>query len=227
MFRNGSTAIDGLREASGASQMDPKTRVTSLHGVSMLDAARNPFESNLCLALLHEPAGENDRALINLLVGAGVNLHGTPALAAAEAAREAGSSPSGVLAAAAALVGPRRVEGARQAVRELIDRFSEAGLKNELDEGFDLARERDDTTARALLVRTEPDAKVERMLAALRARAARSVFVRYLETLGGYPTADVVLAAATTTLAWGPLMRKRVSRLTVESLPWWVRLLAH
>src|SRR5271168_4861214 len=36
--------------------------------------------------------------------------------------------------------------------------------------------------------------------------------------------ADAVLAAATTTLAWGPLMRKRVSRLTVESLPWWVRL---
>ncbi len=213
-----------MREASGASQMDPKTQVTSLHGVSMLDAARNPFESNLCLALLHEPAGENDRVLINLLVGAGVNLHGTPALAAAEAAREAGSSPSGVLAAAAALVGPRRVEGARQAVRELIDRFAEAGLKNELDEGFDLARVRDDTTARALLVRTEPDAKAERMLAALRARVARSVFVRYLENLGGYPTADAVLAAATTTLAWGPLMRKRVSRLTVESLPWWVRL---
>ena len=101
-----------MREASGASQMDPKTQVTSLHGVSMLDAARNSFESNLCLALLHEPAGENDRALINLLVGAEVNLHGTPALAAAEAAREAGSSPSGVLAAAAALVGPRRVETA-------------------------------------------------------------------------------------------------------------------
>jgi hypothetical protein len=213
-----------MREASGASQMDPKTQVTSLHGVSMLDAARNPFESNLCLALLHEPAGENDRALINLLVGAGVNLHGTPALAAAEAAREAGSSPSGVLAAAAALVGPRRVEGARQAVGELIDRFAEAGLKNELDEGFDLARVRDDTAARALLVRTDPDAKAERMLAALRARGARSVFVRYLENLGGYPTADAVLAAATTTLAWGPLMRKRVSRSTVESLPWWVRL---
>ena len=213
-----------MREASGASQMDPKTQVTSLHGVSMLDAARNPFELNLCLALLHEPAGENDRALINLLVGAGVNLHGTPALAAAEAAREAGSSPSGVLAAAAALVGPRRVEGARQAVRELIDRFAEAGLKNELDEDFDLARVRDDTTVRTLLVRTEPDAKAERMLAALRARVARSVFVRYLENLGGYPTADAVFAAATTTLAWGPLMRKRVSRLTVESLPWWVRL---
>lgn len=33
-----------------------------------------------------------------------------------------------------------------------------------------------------------------------------------------------MLAAITTTLAWGPLMRKRVSRLTAESLPWWMRL---
>ena len=213
-----------MKDASGASQMDPETQVTSLHGVSMLDAARNPFESNLCLALLREPAGENDRALINLIVGSEVNLHGTPALAAAEAARAAGSSPSGVLAAAAALVGPRRVDGARQAVRELIDRFAAAGLKNELDEAFDLGRVSDDTAARALLVRTEPDAKAEQMLAALHARGARSVFLRYLENLGGYPTADAVLAAATTTLAWGPLMRKRASRLTVESLPWWVQV---
>ncbi|MBV8937320.1 MAG: CoA-binding protein [Alphaproteobacteria bacterium] len=213
-----------MKDASGASQMDPKTQVTSLHGVSMLDAARNPLEANLCLSLLREPAGKNDRALINLIVGAEVNLHGTPALAAAEAAREAGSSPSGVLAAAAALIGPRCAEGARQAARELIDCFAAAGLKNELDEAFDLGRISNDAPARAVLVRTEPDAKAERMLAAFRARGARSCFIRYLENLGGYPTADAVLAAAITTLAWGPLMRKRVSRLTVECLPWWMRL---
>ena len=27
-----------------------------------------------------------------------------------------------------------------------------------------------------------------------------------------------------TTLAWEPLMRKRISLLTVETLPWWLRL---
>ena len=64
----------------------------------------------------------------------------------------------------------------------------------------------------------------EAMLAGLRERGARSAFVRYLESLGGHPTADAVLAAVTATLAWGPLMRKRISRLTVETLPWWMRL---
>ncbi len=62
------------------------------------------------------------------------------------------------------------------------------------------------------------------MLAGLKARGATSVFIRYLETLDGHPTADGVLAAIATTLAWGPLMHKRISRLTAESLPWWIRL---
>jgi succinyl-CoA synthetase alpha subunit len=213
-----------MKDASGASQMNPKTQVTSLHGVSMLEAARNTLEANLCLALLREAGGENDRALVNTVVGAEVNLYGTPVLAAAEAARDAGNSPSSVLAAAAALVGPRRVEGARQAVRALMERFAQAGLTNALDDSFDLSRVSDESAMRALLVTTQADPKAERLLAALHARGVRSVFLRYLEELGGYPTADAVLAAAAATLGWGPLMRKRVSRLTVENLPWWVRL---
>ena len=49
--------------------------------------------------------------------------------------------------------------------------------------------------------------------------------MRWLANLPGHPRADAVLAAITTTLAWGPLRRKRISRLTAESLPWWMQLL--
>ena len=69
-----------------------------------------------------------------------------------------------------------------------------------------------------------PDAGAEAMLAGLRERGVRSAFMRYLEGLDGHPTADAVLAAITVTLAWGPLMRKRISRITIETLPWWMRL---
>ncbi len=62
------------------------------------------------------------------------------------------------------------------------------------------------------------------MLRGLKARGARSAFVSYLQILPGHLTEDAVLAAVTATLAWGPLMRKRVSRITAESLPWWMRL---
>jgi hypothetical protein len=64
------------------------------------------------------------------------------------------------------------------------------------------------------------------MLDALAARKARSVFVRYLRGLGGPLTRDAVLAAICATLAWGPLMRKRISRETVRGLPWYVGLWA-
>jgi succinyl-CoA synthetase alpha subunit len=213
-----------MKDASGASQMDPKTQVTSLHGVSLLQAAQYPLEANVCLALLHEPGGENDRALINVAVGAEVNLYGSPALAAAQGAREAGNAPNSVLAAACSIIGPRCAAGAREAVRTLIERFAAAGLTSALDEAFDLRPVATDAATRDLLVGVEPDAKAKTMLAGLKARGVKSVFVRYLENLGGHPTADAVLAAITTTIAWGPLMRKRVSRITVETLPWWIRL---
>jgi hypothetical protein len=41
-----------MKDASGASQMDAKTQVSSLHGTSMLDAATLPLESNVALALV-------------------------------------------------------------------------------------------------------------------------------------------------------------------------------
>ncbi|MGF6810805.1 succinyl-CoA synthetase alpha subunit [Paraburkholderia sp. Clong3] len=211
-----------LKDASGASQMDSKTQVTSLYGVSMLDAAQYPLEANVSLALLHEPGGENDRRLINVAIGAGLNLVGHPALAAAQAAREAGNAPNTVLAAAASILGPRCQGEARQATRALIDAFMAAGMSDALDESFDLSRVKVDDPA--LFVRADPDARAEAMLEGLRARGAKSVFLRYLQGLPGHPTADAVLAAISATLAWGPLLRKRVSRLTAESLPWWLRL---
>jgi hypothetical protein len=38
------------------------------------------------------------------------------------------------------------------------------------------------------------------------------------------PSRDAILAPISTTIAWGPLMRKRISRVTAETLPWYLRL---
>ena len=71
-----------------------------------------PLEANFALPLVHEIASENDWALLDIAVAAEINLVGDAALAAADAAREAGNSPNTVMAAAAALIGPKRVERA-------------------------------------------------------------------------------------------------------------------
>jgi succinyl-CoA synthetase alpha subunit len=213
-----------MKDASGASQMDPATQITALHGTSMLDAAQFPIESNICLSLLREAGGPNEHALVNAAVGSEINLFGTPALAAAQAAREGGNAPNTVLAAACSILGPRHGEKARRAVRVLVERFAAAGMKSADDEAFDLGRVGFDGADGDLFVSETPDRKAEGLLKGLEARGARSVFVRYLRSLNGYPTADAVLAAVAATLAWDPLMRRRISRLTVETLPWWLRL---
>ncbi|WP_284615120.1 CoA-binding protein [Aquabacterium humicola] len=215
-------ARETMKDASGASQMDPRTQITRLHGVSMLEAAQHPLEANVGLALLKEPGGDNDCKLVNVALAAHLNLHGTPMLAAAEAARAGGNAPNAVVAAALAIVGPRYSERARALVRELVDRFSAAGLKDALDERFELGTLLDG--GGPALLAPAPDARAQALLEGLRQRGARSVFVRFIEALGGHPSADGVLAAICATLAWGPLQRKRVTRLTAECLPAWLQL---
>src|SRR6202008_2328519 len=68
------------------------------------------------------------------------------------------------------------------------------------------------------------DPRPEAMLKAVPDRGGRSVFLKFLQSLNGRPSRDAILAAIATTIAWGPLMRKRISRLTAETLPWYLRL---
>jgi succinyl-CoA synthetase alpha subunit len=218
------TPRQNMKDASGASQMDPDSQVTSLYGVSMLEAAQRPLEANTVLALLHEPGGINDQSLVNVAIGAEVNLHGRPALAAAQAARDAGNSPNTVLAAAAAIVGPQYADAARAAASWFIDAFMATGLTDPCNHGVDFAKIPRNPASERVLLSHQFDPKAQAMLVGLEARGANSVFVRYLRSLGGHPSADAVLGAIAATLAWGPLLRKRISRVTAENLPWWLRL---
>ena len=214
-----------MKDASGASRMDAKTQISSLHGTSMLNAATLSFESNLALALAHDAGGENDCQLIAAAVAAYVNLHGTPELAAAQAARDAGNAPNTVLAAAAALVGPKRQAAARATLKLMLERFHAAGLGSEfgasLSTEFDVARV---DPSGIELMGTVPDARAQALLAAVEGRDGRSVFLRWLRCVPGHPTEAAVLAAIAATLAWGPLMRKRISLTTAECFPWWLQL---
>jgi len=222
-----------MKDASGASMMDPATQITRLHGVSILDLATRPYEDNLVLALVREYPDETGRALANIVLNAYVNLHGTPMLSAAFSAREAGNSPNTALSAAVAMLGPNMVEGAQRAVETLLGVFRASGLTNPSDPDFAAdaqlaAREAD--PARVLTV-AERDPLAEAMLAGAAARgAAGSVFLRFLGTLssrdGTHPSADAVLAAVCCHLAWRPLLHKRISVTTLSNMPWHLRIAA-
>jgi succinyl-CoA synthetase alpha subunit len=216
-----------MKDKSGATVMDSKTQVTSVHGHSVLDLALLPLEANFALPLVHEIAGENDRAMLDIAVAAETNLVGDAALIAADAAREGGNSPNTVMAAAAAIIGPKRVERALACAAKLIDIFAHSGLLDSRDEGFDFSAIKVDAHTRALFVAMAAEAsdpRPEAMLKAVRDRGGKSLFLKFLDSLGARPSRDAVLAAISTTIAWGPLMRKRISRITAETLPWYLRL---
>jgi succinyl-CoA synthetase alpha subunit len=220
-------ARQNMKDKSGATVMDPKTQVTSVHGHSVLDLAVLPLEANFALPLVHEIASANDRVMLDIAVAAETNLVGDPALMAAEAAREAGNSPNTIIAAAAAIIGPRRVQRALACAARLIDLFAHSGLLDARDEAFDCSGITVDESTRALFSAAAAEAddpRPEAMLKAVRDRGGKSLFLRFVESLGARPSRDAILAAVSTTIAWGPLMRKRISRLTAETLPWYLRL---
>ena len=216
---------ESMKDRSGSSIMDAKTQVTRVSGVSILDTAKYPLESNYCLALTREHNDDNDNALFNTAIAAEVNLNET-AVKVADAARDSGSAPNTVLASACALTGPKTVAGARKAADVLIDLFGLSGLKTGDQDGFDFSGIQANAEQLAALVSKSPDAKGAAMLAGLKARGAKSVFVDYLNSLNGHPTADAVLAAITTTISWGALMKKKITRNTVRNFPWYARLFA-
>src|ERR1700730_9645006 len=216
-----------MKDKSGATVMDPRTQVTSVHGHSVLDLAVLPLEANFALPLVHEIANANDRAMLDITVAAETNLVGDPALMAAEAAREALISVNTIMAAAAAIIGPKRVERALACATRLIDLFAHSGLLDARDEAFDYSKIRVDESTRALFSAAAAEAddpRPEAMLKAVRDRGGKSLFLRFMVSLGARPSRGALLAAVSTTIAWGPLMRKRTSRLTAETLPWYLRL---
>lgn len=216
-----------MKDCSGASKMDPSTQITSVHGHSVLDLALEPLEANFALPLVHEIAGENDRALLDIAVAAEVNLVRDQAiLCAADAAREAGNAPNTIMAAAACMVGPHRMKRALDATARLIDLFAHSGLQDAHDQSFDVSAIAVSDETRGLFLATEADEAVrpEAMVKAVRARGGHSVFLTFVESMGGRLHRDGILAALATTIAWGPLMRKRISRLTAATLPWYLRL---
>lgn len=215
-----------MKDCSGASRMDGRTQITSVHGVSVLDLAREPLEANLALALVHEIADRNDRVLLNVAVAGEVDLVGDPALAAADAAREAGNSPNTVMAAAVSILGPQRIERALRCADALIDLFAHSGLNDAQDENFDLGKLKISAGIRELFSarKDDTDDRPAMMIRAVRARGGRSIFLKLLETFGVPVHRDAVLAALSTTIAWSPLQRKRISRLTARTLPWYLRL---
>ena len=129
------------------------------------------------------------------------------------------------MAAAASIIGPKRVERALACTDALIDLFAfrvEDLARRELS----LSKGSRSTPRTRALLATEADQDVrpELMIKAVRARGAP---LGLPEATGGLRRAAAPRRGAGCDRdddRLGPLMRKRISRLTARTLPWYLRL---
>src|SRR3990172_5370318 len=119
-----------MKDASGASMMDPNTQVTKVHNVSILDSSKRSLEENLVCSLLKSYPDEHGRDLANTAFNAYLNHFEDPAPLAADAAREAESSPNSVLSSSISILGKGRVRAALAASNLLLETFQTSGLKS-------------------------------------------------------------------------------------------------
>ncbi|MBF0126933.1 MAG: CoA-binding protein [Magnetococcales bacterium] len=220
-----------MKDCSGASRMDASTQVSQLHGVSVLDASTHTLEENLVLSLVREYPAATGTAMANVALNAFVNQSGTTGLLAADAAREAGSSPNVVLSTGVAILGPNEVKPARDAVQAFVDLFGLSGMTDPEDLSFDyqpLLAQAVQNGTRDILVAGKSGKRGKAMLTALENRGCKSVFVEFLKALtdgveGGVRD-STVLAAICCHLGWRPLMKRRLSVTTLLAMPWHFRI---
>lgn len=220
-----------MKDVSAASMMDPVTQITRLYGISILDIATCAYEDNLVLSLVREYPDDNARELANIALNAYVNLHDTPMLGAAYAARQAGNSPNTALCAALSIVGPNMVSTAMQGTNVLLELFHDYGLSEPQAKDIDLHTIVKQAIAQnrlECLVTSEEDNLATMMLTGVDSRKADSVFIKFLRLLasetGQFILADAMIAAICCHLAWKPLLHKRLSVTTLNNMPWHLRI---
>ncbi len=215
-----------MKDASGASMMDPNTQVTRVHNISVLDASKRTLEENLVMSLLKGYPDDYGKALANVALNAYVNHNGDGAAIAADCARQAESSPNTVLASAIAIVGKGRVKSALAVSELLLETFQDSGLASaEAKVDISAKAKALPADAKALLTAAKGDAIAAAMLKRIDSLGRKSVFIEFVkEASGGAPSADALLAAIWTTLGWEPLIKRHISKLTIAALPWYSRI---
>jgi hypothetical protein len=201
--------------------------VSKIHNTSILDASKHTFEANLAYSLLKEYPSAYGEAILNMALNGYVKQHGQPALAAAEAARQNGSSPNTVVASAVGIVGQKCAQKAIDASQALLELFQYSGLQSAEDKFDYSAQLKEAANYKDALVSTGEDACAAKWAEGLK-KAGASVFVNFCLDLAkqekGHVGCDTLLAATWMTLGWSSLKTKKISKYTLTHLPWYSRV---
>lgn len=215
-----------MRNTSGASIMDPKTQITRVHNVSVLDASKRSLEENLVFSLIKSYPEQTEKEFANIALNAFVNMHGDPAIAAADAAREAESSPNTVLSTAVGIIGKGKVKKAVNGSSLLLELFQHKKIKEGTAQyDFSEILKQLNADQKAIFTSETEDKLAQNMLTSIGKMGGKSLFIEFVkDASGGKPSSDALLAAIWTTIGWSALMKRRISKITLINLPWYSRI---
>ncbi|MFQ5353702.1 MAG: CoA-binding protein [Thermodesulfobacteriota bacterium] len=218
-----------LKDASGVSMMDPKTQVTKINNISILDASKRTLEENLVMSLLKSYPDEKHARLANIAFNAFVNHSGNAALAAAEASRGAGNSPNTVATSAVCIAGSGSLCGATEILTLLLDLFAGTGLQKASDKcDFTAILKGLSAEHKKLLTACKKSTRAKIISDALEGIGAQSVFIDFVkEASDGAPSSAALLSAIWMTIGWDSLIKKRISKTTIKNLPWYSRIFSN
>ncbi len=210
-----------MRNASGASRIDPKTYVAELHGKPVVELTEYPLESNMVFALTKLHPDASFLPIINL----SLNYLAAPEPYLFEVVKQAranGATPNEVLTAAVSLMGDQKqFQLGRQYATALLDVFSELGVR-------DTEKEIDFTAAQQLAEERIPAGNgkpddftrhlIQRIRDSFKPSNIMQFAIRYLEEHAVEEPNLFLITAILLHMAYPSLVLKRMTRETAENM---------
>lgn len=217
-----------MKDKSGASLLAPDTQIAHIHGYSVLKMAANSYAANLTIPLLHEWPDTKTAALMDLLVTAESQRLRKLANPLVEAAKGSGSTPNMIMTAALSIVGEGEARNVLVVTKAFIDAAEKLKPRPLCAEQIEASRLSisDEMVGCLCADSTQDHQRALRLVKDARSLTSDHAFFDLIERTVSSYSADAVMAAIVATISWMPLVRKRISRLTAESMGWHVKAYA-
>ncbi len=213
-----------MADKSGASRMNPANQIAELHGKPILDLSTRTLEENTYYALAKVMPEEGDIHTVNVLLNLFMRLD-PAAMEVVRQARSHRATPNAYLAGVVATIGDHPLlAAAREHARFVIDLIRELGLD---DDAMDMPASLDMYVIDRIVTQ-EPlsmDETTTYLLKEVMASRKPCVALRVCQHIirmaeeRGLHIRDLyafLLASIAVCIFWRPMLRKRMSRRTVE-----------
>ncbi|MBC8366412.1 CoA-binding protein [bacterium] len=213
-----------MRNASGASRMEPNTQVSELHGKSILQLSKLTLEENIFFTLAKVLPPEEDTRTLNLLLNCFLKLE-EGEIDQVLRAREMGAMPNAYLASVLAAQGAQpRLLKAKEHMRFVIDLIRNHKLDDRMKR---LPVDLEDEIREALFeqAKGELDEQTQFLLKEVKKSKKDCLALRVCQFILGLAERnemqvrdlhEFLLASMAVCIFWRPMVRKRITRLVLE-----------